>query len=91
MSAQKCPAGWYGYSLQSKCYRFVSKDAMTWSDARDFCKIHGGDLLRIDSAQEQVRVVIYCSRIRYFNTPREKGLNRAKFHDKRSCRYSKAH
>ncbi|XP_060558401.1 macrophage mannose receptor 1-like [Ruditapes philippinarum] len=53
VSAQKCPAGWYGYSLTSKCYRFVSKNAMTWDDARDFCKIHGGDILRVDSAAEQ--------------------------------------
>ncbi|XP_053409086.1 macrophage mannose receptor 1-like [Mercenaria mercenaria] len=53
VSGQKCPAGWYGYSLKSKCYRFVSKNSMTWQDARDFCQIHGGDLLRIDSNAEQ--------------------------------------
>lgn len=51
-SGQKCPSGWYGYSLKSKCYRFASQNQMTWQDARDFCQIHGGDLLRVDSAAE---------------------------------------
>ena len=54
---QQCPYGWYGYSPTSKCYRFVTASKLPWQDARDFCKLHGGDLLKIDSIQERVRTV----------------------------------
>ncbi|XP_052806091.1 macrophage mannose receptor 1-like [Mya arenaria] len=49
---QRCPFNWFGYNQQSKCYRFFTSDGMSWNDARGVCQIHGGDLLRIDSAQE---------------------------------------
>ncbi|KAL4229235.1 chromatin-modulating protein mrc1 [Mactra antiquata] len=50
--SQQCPNGWYGYSLQGKCYKFNTANKLTWQDARVFCQTHQGDLLRVDTANE---------------------------------------
>ena len=53
-SAQKCPSHWYGFAAPGKCYRFVDTNFLSYDDARGFCQIHGGDILRIDSTRERV-------------------------------------
>eukprot|EP00794_Sanderia_malayensis_P003261 gene3261-3742_t len=45
-----CEAGWTGFN--GSCYRFV-KSAETWFEGRQDCQQRGGDLVIIDSAQEQ--------------------------------------
>ena len=57
---QQCPTHWYGYMPTSKCYRVVKETTMTWDDARTYCQIHGGDLVRIDSASERVGHCVDC-------------------------------
>ena len=51
---QKCPMYWYGYTSSAKCYRFMYGHMLSWQDARDMCRLHGGDLLKVESVQERV-------------------------------------
>ncbi|XP_051247071.1 C-type lectin domain family 4 member E-like [Dicentrarchus labrax] len=46
----KCEHGWEQYGRQ--CYYF-SIDLLTWSKSRDECRQKGGDLVQIDSREEQ--------------------------------------
>uniref|UniRef100_A0A8C4DKZ2 C-type lectin domain-containing protein n=1 Tax=Dicentrarchus labrax TaxID=13489 RepID=A0A8C4DKZ2_DICLA len=48
----KCEHGWEQYGRQ--CYYF-SIDLLTWSKSRDECRQKGGDLVQIDSREEQVK------------------------------------
>lgn len=50
-----CPPGWF--LINSVCYYFSSsvRDGhKTWQKAREFCQVHGGDLLIIDSKDKEV-------------------------------------
>ncbi|KAI3358828.1 hypothetical protein L3Q82_015224, partial [Scortum barcoo] len=47
----KCEEGWEQY--EAKCYYF-SNDKSSWSESRDACKDQGGDLVKINSRDEQV-------------------------------------
>ena len=60
---QKCPSYWYGYSVTSKCYRFMYQHMLSWQDARDICQIHGGDLLKLDSVSERVNNIKICRHV----------------------------
>ncbi|XP_051270837.1 C-type lectin domain family 4 member E-like [Dicentrarchus labrax] len=46
----KCEYGWEQHGRQ--CYYF-STDYLTWSESRDECRQKGGDLVQIDSREEQ--------------------------------------
>ncbi|XP_036000723.1 CD209 antigen-like protein E [Fundulus heteroclitus] len=47
----KCEAGWELYG--GKCYNFSTKK-FSWTESRDSCKDLGGDLVNIDSREEQM-------------------------------------
>uniref|UniRef100_A0A669BYQ4 C-type lectin domain-containing protein n=1 Tax=Oreochromis niloticus TaxID=8128 RepID=A0A669BYQ4_ORENI len=49
-----CPAGWI--LMNSVCYYFPLKSNImkTWKESRDFCQLQGGDLIIIDSQDEEV-------------------------------------
>uniref|UniRef100_A0A668W836 C-type lectin domain-containing protein n=1 Tax=Oreochromis aureus TaxID=47969 RepID=A0A668W836_OREAU len=49
-----CPAGWI--LMNSVCYYFPlkSNEIKTWKESRDFCQLQGGDLIIIDSRDEEV-------------------------------------
>uniref|UniRef100_A0A3Q4GQ97 C-type lectin domain-containing protein n=1 Tax=Neolamprologus brichardi TaxID=32507 RepID=A0A3Q4GQ97_NEOBR len=49
-----CPAGWI--LMNSVCYYFPlkSNEFKTWKESRDFCQLQGGDLIIIDSQDEEV-------------------------------------
>uniref|UniRef100_A0A3Q4GFY4 C-type lectin domain family 4 member M-like n=1 Tax=Neolamprologus brichardi TaxID=32507 RepID=A0A3Q4GFY4_NEOBR len=49
-----CPAGWI--LMNSVCYYFPlkSNEIKTWKESRDFCQLQGGDLIIIDSQDEEV-------------------------------------
>uniref|UniRef100_A0A8C4F613 C-type lectin domain-containing protein n=1 Tax=Dicentrarchus labrax TaxID=13489 RepID=A0A8C4F613_DICLA len=51
-SCTKCEYGWEQHGRQ--CYYF-STDYLTWSNSRDECRQKGGDLVQIDSREEQVK------------------------------------
>ncbi|XP_027142896.1 CD209 antigen-like protein C isoform X3 [Larimichthys crocea] len=46
----KCEEGWERNGTQ--CYYFLTNN-LTWSDSRDECRQRGGDLVKIDSVEEQ--------------------------------------
>ncbi|XP_041867593.1 C-type lectin domain family 7 member A-like [Melanotaenia boesemani] len=46
----KCEAGWEPHG--EKCYYFNTTKS-SWNDSRDGCKLKGGDLVKIDSREEQ--------------------------------------
>ncbi|KAG8004889.1 C-type lectin domain family 4 member A [Nibea albiflora] len=46
----KCEEGWEQNGTQ--CYYF-STNALTWSESRDECRRRGGDLVKVDSVEEQ--------------------------------------
>ncbi|XP_041867608.1 collectin-12-like isoform X1 [Melanotaenia boesemani] len=46
----KCEAGWEPHG--EKCYYFTTTKS-SWKDSRDGCKLKGGDLVKIDSREEQ--------------------------------------
>ena len=49
-----CPAGWI--LRNSICYYFAfPEDGLkSWQNARDYCKVYGGDLAIIDSIDKEV-------------------------------------
>ncbi|XP_041867597.1 type-2 ice-structuring protein-like isoform X2 [Melanotaenia boesemani] len=47
----KCEAGWEPHG--EKCYYFTTTKS-SWKDSRDGCKLNGGDLVKIDSREEQI-------------------------------------
>ncbi|XP_077347035.1 macrophage mannose receptor 1-like [Lithobates pipiens] len=52
----KCPEGWGTSSHLSSCHWYFKRpdgDKKTWFEARDFCQTIGGDLLSINSKEEQ--------------------------------------
>uniref|UniRef100_A0A8C4IJW2 C-type lectin domain-containing protein n=1 Tax=Dicentrarchus labrax TaxID=13489 RepID=A0A8C4IJW2_DICLA len=51
-SCPKCEYGWEQHGRQ--CYYF-STNYLTWSESRDECRQKGGDLVQIDSREEQVK------------------------------------
>uniref|UniRef100_A0A8C4HEN0 C-type lectin domain-containing protein n=1 Tax=Dicentrarchus labrax TaxID=13489 RepID=A0A8C4HEN0_DICLA len=51
-SCPKCEYGWEQHGRQ--CYYF-STNRLTWSKSRDECRQKGGDLVQIDSREEQVK------------------------------------
>ncbi|XP_019204169.1 CD209 antigen-like protein 2 [Oreochromis niloticus] len=54
-----CPAGWI--LMNSVCYYFPlkSNEVKTWKESRDFCQLQGGDLIIIDSRDEENTTVNY--------------------------------
>ncbi|XP_062391407.1 C-type lectin domain family 4 member M-like [Sardina pilchardus] len=48
---KRCPSGWRYFN--TKCY-FISSSIRTWSESRQQCKDSGGDLVIINSKEEQV-------------------------------------
>ncbi|XP_006786155.1 C-type lectin domain family 4 member M-like isoform X1 [Neolamprologus brichardi] len=54
-----CPAGWI--LMNSVCYYFPlkSNEIKTWKESRDFCQLQGGDLIIIDSQDEENLTVNY--------------------------------
>ncbi|XP_010795183.1 C-type lectin domain family 4 member E-like [Notothenia coriiceps] len=49
-SCTKCPVGWERYG--GKCY-YCSTNKATWSRSRNECRRQGGDLVKIESREEQ--------------------------------------
>ncbi|XP_043990703.1 macrophage mannose receptor 1-like [Gambusia affinis] len=47
-----CKEGWK--KVNSKCYKIISNEDLTWDDARQRCKDMGGNLASIPSRHEQV-------------------------------------
>ncbi|XP_041867595.1 collectin-12-like [Melanotaenia boesemani] len=47
----KCEAGWEPHG--EKCYYFTTTKS-SWNNSRDGCKLKGGDLVKIDSREEQI-------------------------------------
>uniref|UniRef100_A0A8C4H858 C-type lectin domain-containing protein n=1 Tax=Dicentrarchus labrax TaxID=13489 RepID=A0A8C4H858_DICLA len=52
-SYPKCEYGWEQHGRQ--CYYF-STNYFTWSNSRDECRQKGGDLVQIDSREEQLKL-----------------------------------
>ncbi|XP_056277834.1 macrophage mannose receptor 1-like [Pseudoliparis swirei] len=53
LNASVCEKGWTRIGLRNSCNKvFKSVKKRTWFDARDYCKVIGGDLLSIHSADE---------------------------------------
>ncbi|XP_037097886.1 CD209 antigen-like protein E isoform X2 [Syngnathus acus] len=55
-----CPVGWI--LLNSMCYYFALSPLdgkKSWRHARHFCQIHGGDLITIDSIEEEIATMNY--------------------------------
>uniref|UniRef100_A0A3Q2P6I2 C-type lectin domain-containing protein n=1 Tax=Fundulus heteroclitus TaxID=8078 RepID=A0A3Q2P6I2_FUNHE len=50
-TCQKCEAGWELHG--GNCYKFSTMKS-SWNESRDSCKDLGGDLVKIDSREEQV-------------------------------------
>ncbi|XP_023191646.1 macrophage mannose receptor 1-like [Xiphophorus maculatus] len=50
-----CKEGWK--KVNSKCYKIISNENLTWLDARQRCKDMGGNLASISSRHEQVFLV----------------------------------
>ncbi|XP_056375179.1 macrophage mannose receptor 1-like isoform X2 [Hyla sarda] len=53
-----CPSNWS--SLGHACYKYYSSsdhEKKTWSEARDFCRAIGGDLLSITSEEDEIVVL----------------------------------
>uniref|UniRef100_A0A8D3C291 C-type lectin domain-containing protein n=1 Tax=Scophthalmus maximus TaxID=52904 RepID=A0A8D3C291_SCOMX len=49
-----CPPGWF--SINSVCYFFAFSNfagSRTWQKAREYCQMHGGDLVVIDSKDKE--------------------------------------
>ena len=55
-SGSQCPTGFSYYG--NKCYYFGSA-SVNWYSARDICKTRGGVLATINSADEQVRLILF--------------------------------
>ena len=54
-----CGDGWEQF--EGQCYYF-SNITMKWQKAREMCQERGGDLVRINSSNEQVRRAARCLR-----------------------------
>uniref|UniRef100_A0A3Q0RHN5 C-type lectin domain-containing protein n=1 Tax=Amphilophus citrinellus TaxID=61819 RepID=A0A3Q0RHN5_AMPCI len=63
-----CPAGWI--LMNSVCYYFSFSDNgyKTWKESRDFCQLHGGDLIIIDSKDEEVSSY-FCAALIWVDRP----------------------
>uniref|UniRef100_A0A8C7JHA2 Macrophage mannose receptor 1-like n=1 Tax=Oncorhynchus kisutch TaxID=8019 RepID=A0A8C7JHA2_ONCKI len=51
----RCHEGWFPVGSRNYCFKFFSgprKDEKTWFEARDFCRVIGGDLLSIHSSTD---------------------------------------
>ncbi|XP_017268540.1 CD209 antigen-like protein E [Kryptolebias marmoratus] len=60
VSCKHCPPGWI--LMNSVCYYFSFADnggLKSWLKARDFCRIHGGDLIIINSKDKENATVNY--------------------------------
>ncbi|XP_067338323.1 C-type lectin domain family 12 member B-like [Channa argus] len=53
-TCQKCEEGWELHG--GKCYYFSNKPS-SWNQSREECVHHGGDLVKIDSREEQFEVL----------------------------------
>ena len=49
-AAGACPQGWTGY--HSSCYLVFNRLTNQWNQARQVCQEHGGDLVEIESPEE---------------------------------------
>ncbi|XP_077347036.1 macrophage mannose receptor 1 [Lithobates pipiens] len=56
----KCPAEWKTSSTLSSCYKYYKSksddEKKTWMESRDFCRAIGGDLLSLNSKEEELVV-----------------------------------
>ncbi|XP_019712973.1 CD209 antigen-like protein C [Hippocampus comes] len=55
-----CPIGWI--LMNSACYYFAlsrTDRQKSWQNARDFCQMYGGDLIAIDSIEEEIATINY--------------------------------
>ncbi|XP_073485831.1 macrophage mannose receptor 1-like [Aquarana catesbeiana] len=56
----KCPAEWKTSSTLSSCYKYYKSrtddEKKTWMESRDFCRAIGGDLLSLNSKDEELVV-----------------------------------
>uniref|UniRef100_A0A4W5L1V1 Macrophage mannose receptor 1 n=1 Tax=Hucho hucho TaxID=62062 RepID=A0A4W5L1V1_9TELE len=53
--ALSCPSGWSPAAKRNVCYKLhkkVTENKKSWSEAREFCKAIGGDLMSIHSATD---------------------------------------
>uniref|UniRef100_A0A8C7MYG2 Mannose receptor, C type 1b n=1 Tax=Oncorhynchus kisutch TaxID=8019 RepID=A0A8C7MYG2_ONCKI len=51
----RCHEGWFPVGYRNYCFKFFTgprKDEKTWFEARDFCRVIGGDLLSIHSSTD---------------------------------------
>ena len=48
----KCGPGWESNPLTTKCYMFVDQP-LVWINAYDMCKSNNGDLVDIETLEEQ--------------------------------------
>ncbi|XP_069120617.1 macrophage mannose receptor 1-like isoform X2 [Argopecten irradians] len=52
---QRCPVYWVRYG--SSCYRYQYKDAKSWYEAKNWCKLQGGDLVKIETTAERTWIL----------------------------------
>lgn len=54
-----CPQGWKERPGSDTCYLITTRDAKTFDDARQTCRLQQGDLLVVNDVQEAVRKINY--------------------------------
>ncbi|XP_021354593.1 macrophage mannose receptor 1-like isoform X2 [Mizuhopecten yessoensis] len=52
---QRCPVYWASYG--QSCYRYMYQDAKSWYEARNWCRLQGGDLVKIETTQERTWIL----------------------------------
>ncbi|XP_059209953.1 CD209 antigen-like [Centropristis striata] len=62
---RSCPIGWI--LMNSVCYyfHFSNSDGKSWQDARDYCKLFGGDLAIIDSKDKENATINHLMNNKY--------------------------